>query len=479
MSPPPDIREPSEPDRQQIVLFAKRFREAWSACGDSQDAVSLSNYLPASDEPHYEYVLAELIPIDLKHQWQRGEKVYLESYLELFPTNSQKEQFPTELIYQEFSIRQQHEPVELIDYQKRFPKQFGDLEQLVQQSGDYQGTLRPLDYDDPSERLTKTTRPVDATQELEASDGPPAVPLNIRPSTWKVSEAYQKVQVIGRGQFGEVWLGEAPGGVEVALKIVPLGGGRRISDYERRSLELMKRVRHPSLLQIHAYAEDDRELWIVMELADQSLEERFEECLLTDEQRIPQEELMRYMTQSAEALDYLHQQNILHRDVKPANVLLFKNHARVGDFGLARVLEPEASEITGTVIGTPLYMAPEVWDGKVEARSDQYSLAVMYAHLRCGEPPFSGTSMLQIMDDHTKRGPDLSNLPRVERRIVRKALSKNPEGRYETCGEFVQALSRVQPKETAQKKTRADDAGQSGRDLGSVDAAGRRRTHSP
>src|SRR5262249_22266382 len=126
--------------------------------------------------------------------------------------------------------------------------------------------------------------------------------------------------------------------------------------------------------------EEDR-LYIVMELADDSLRGRLKECRAEGQRGIPVEELIQYFREAAEALDFLHGKHRMHRDIKPENILILEKHAKVADFGLARMMESQRM-VSATSSGTPAYMAPEVWRGKVHKHSDQYSLAATYAELR-------------------------------------------------------------------------------------------------
>src|SRR5262249_27749623 len=155
------------------------------------------------------------------------------------------------------------------------------------------------------------------------------------------------------------------------------------SQREVKALEVIRNLTHPFLLQTHQYFPLDDHLYIVMELADGSLAERFKECKGRGLMGIPVEELLTYFTEAAEALDYLHSRLVSPRDVKPQNLLMLKGHAKVADFGLAR--EQQATLTAASMVcGTPLYMAPEVWRSQVSLQSDQYSLAATYAEMRLG-----------------------------------------------------------------------------------------------
>ena len=263
-----------------------------------------------------------------------------------------------------------------------------------------------------------------------------------------LASGYVMVRQIGRGNFGEVWLSEAPGGVEVALKLVAIPSGRRVRQIELRSLDLMKRLRHPFLLQVQAFWVTEEQITIAMELADQSLRDRAVEF---GELGMPPAELLRHMFEAAEGIDFLHHEHVVHRDIKPENLLLLKGHIKVADFGLARFLDESGLSLVATqVAGSPLYMAPEVWEGKPIAASDQYSLAMTYIELRLGRSPFDSTSIVTIMKEHLHGQPNLSGLPEAEQQVLLKALAKRPDRRFASCTEMVQALqSATSPVSTA------------------------------
>lgn len=261
----------------------------------------------------------------------------------------------------------------------------------------------------------------------------------------KPGNGYVLIEKLGDGGFGDVWKARSSGGHEVALKFVRLD--KRLGNRERAALEVMRHVRHPHLLSCHRSWEAGGFLIIATDLADRTLLDRLRAAQSEGLTGIPGPELHGYMEEAAKAIDFLNQPNhvapgggragIQHRDIKPENILLQGGGVKVADFGLARLLERSVSGHTGAM--TAAYAAPEVFDGKVTARSDQYSLAVTYCHLRGGRLPFTG-SQLRQMKQRFEGTPDLSMLPEAERAVVARALARTPADRWTDCRAFVAAV---------------------------------------
>lgn len=256
---------------------------------------------------------------------------------------------------------------------------------------------------------------------------------------------YRLIVRRGRGGGGDVWEAESPGGHRVALKLVHLSSDLRST--ELRALKITRGIRHPGLVIVHGAWQVENLLVISMELADRSLWDRFLEANAQGLRGIPRQELLGYLDPIADAIDYLNGSRhtidgregvgIQHRDLKPQNLLLFGERAKVGDFGMARVVEGYIGGHSGPC--TVPYAAPEYFGGRTARQSDQYSLAATYCHLRGGRIPFPGTTA-QMAIGHMCNAPDLEGLPEPERSILERALAKRPDDRWPDCRSFLDAL---------------------------------------
>lgn len=258
---------------------------------------------------------------------------------------------------------------------------------------------------------------------------------------------YRLIEPLGSGGFGEVWKCEAPGGIFKAIKFVygnlnsvDVDGVR--AEQELKALNRIKEVRHPFICSLDRIESVNGELVIVMELADRTLHDLYVECQAAGMIGIPRDNLLRYLRDAAEALDFMNSKhNLQHLDIKPRNLFLIVDRVKVADFGLVKHLEKRSmSGLLGGV--TPLYAPPETFNGKISERSDQYSLAIVYQELLTGQRPFAGKNVRQLAQQHMQEDPDLRALPEPERPVMARALSKDPDKRFANCMAFIAALYR-------------------------------------
>lgn len=257
-------------------------------------------------------------------------------------------------------------------------------------------------------------------------------------------EGYRLLKRIHAGAFGEVWTAMAPGDIKVAVKVQYQSAEK--DGQLLQALELVRGLDHPYLLKTHAYWVHDGRLRVVMELADGSLRDRLKKSQRQRGPGIPPARLLPSLLEVAEALDFLHGQQLVHRNVRPDNFLLVQGHAKLGDFSLLCRADALGPDDAGS--GTPGYMAPECYRAVATARSDQYSLAVSYVELRRGRRPFPGrTSLAEAMLDAFEGAPDLGDLGKPEKQVLLQALAKDPAQRHPSCRAFAAALEAVVPTE--------------------------------
>ena len=266
----------------------------------------------------------------------------------------------------------------------------------------------------------------------------------IREANAEPITGYRLIEPLGSGGFGEVWKCEAPGGIYKAIKFVygnlnSLDQDCIRAEQELRALQRIKEVRHPFICSLDRIESVDGELVIVMELAERTLHDVFVECQNAGMIGIGKDDLMRYLRDAAEALDYMNEKHGLqHLDVKPKNLFIIGDRIKVADFGLVKNLERSGSGILGGV--TPLYAPPETFQGKISPYSDQYSLAIVYQEMLTGHRPFSAKNIRLLAQAHLTEEPDLRSLPELERPVIGRALSKDPLKRYSSCMAMMGAL---------------------------------------
>ena len=359
-------------------------------------------------------VLIELVILDLGHRWRHGESIRIEDYVERFPELGPADEVSPKLISEEFRCRvAAGENPDLSVVRSRFPIQFSAIRsQLVAMI--------------PPEVALPTAAP--GPSKGTAAGG--------------VAGEFEFIRKLGQGVFGEVWLAKKKtSGIEKAIKILLQAADHEAAIRELRSLELIKNLRHPYLLATEDFWISGDRLHVVMELAEGTLRGRMKECQNAGLPGIPEPELFRYFSEAAEGLDYLHEQKITHRDVKPDNILILRGHAKVADFGLARMQDQIMSQMS-VFAGTPAYMAPEVWGGEGGPASDQYSLASTYIELRQGKSALKLGPMAEMMIAHMDGQFTFADfIPAAEQDVLRQAMAKNPEDRYENCVFLMEALA--------------------------------------
>jgi len=250
---------------------------------------------------------------------------------------------------------------------------------------------------------------------------------------------YTLKERIGAGGYGEVWKVEAPGGLTKAMKFIFGRLGEQRAACELKALNRIKEVRHPFLLSLERIEVVDGQLVIITELAEVSLKDRFAECKAAGQVGIPRDELLVYVADAADALDYMREHySLQHLDVKPENLLVVGGRVKVADFGLVKDIHDATVSLMGGL--TPVYASPEVYEGQPSLHSDQYSLAIVYQEMLTGVLPFPGRTPAQLTAQHLNSRPRLTPLPPPDRATIARALAKDPDQRFPSCRAMVDAL---------------------------------------
>ena len=282
-----------------------------------------------------------------------------------------------------------------------------------------------------------------------------AMPTTPQPGAERYIGKYRIKGELGRGGMGAVYLAEQPGlGREVAIKELIQSANADPVALKRflQEAQVMARTSHPNLVQVHDLELIGDANFIVLEFVrGKSLRE----LLLRGPMSPPQ--VFAVMHGVLQALDYAHKHAVVHRDMKPENVLLSdEGMVKVADFGIARLTDDTAAgdtaTKTGTTVGTPLYMSPEqVSSSKVDGRSDLYSVGIMFYELVVGHPPFTATDAdgpFTLMAKHVQAPPKPPSVHRPGldmelEAVILKSLAKRPEDRFQTGQEFDEAISGI------------------------------------
>ncbi len=282
---------------------------------------------------------------------------------------------------------------------------------------------------------------------------------------------YEIVGELGRGAMGVVYKAADPViGRTVAVKTIRLSeegtGMSRPELLQRFQMEAHAAglLTHPNIVVVYDAGEEEGGLfYITMEL----VEGKSLQVLLDAQQAFPLPRVLRIMEQACAALQFAHERNVVHRDVKPANLMLTTDDTvKVTDFGTAKILQFGTTHQTAHVIGTPSYMSPEQVKGRaVDGRSDIFSLGVLLYEMVTGEKPFPGQNITTVIYKIVNESPvpprqiDASIHPGISQ-VVMKALEKDPDSRYQSCREMLEDLKNYRSLGGSTEATMVIPAGQ-------------------
>ena len=260
---------------------------------------------------------------------------------------------------------------------------------------------------------------------------------------------YKVLKELGRGAMGVVYLGKDPTIQRfVAIKTMRLD---EIDDADKlqevktrffREAESTGRLAHPNIVTIYDAGEEHELGYIAMELLEGTTLKQWSR----KPNLLPPDKLIPILAAVADALDYAHQQGVVHRDVKPANIMVTKGEiVKVMDFGIAKMASSSKTQ-TNIVLGTPTYMSPEQIAGKkVDGRSDIFSLGVVLFEMLCGRPPFTADNLSALLfaithNPHPSIKSIRPDLPPAFQHVLNQALEKDPALRFRRAAEFAQEL---------------------------------------
>jgi serine/threonine protein kinase len=277
---------------------------------------------------------------------------------------------------------------------------------------------------------------------------------------------YKIIEKIGQGGMARVYKAHQPSLDRfVAVKVLSpiLAEEPGFTERFQREALMVARLHHPNILQVYDFGVQDKYNYLVMRYVENSTTLR---DLIAD--ITPLDQLIDYIAQVADALSYAHQKGVIHRDVKPSNILIDGRWALLGDFGLVKIAQSSSQlTATGAGIGTPAYMSPEQASGshQVDHRTDIYALGIVLHKILTGTVPHDATTPLAIL---VKRSTEpitpphqiKADIPKSLEHVVLRSLAKEPDARYSTATDFAEALKKAKTDPNYREATivRTEDA---------------------
>jgi WD40 repeat protein len=389
--------------------------------------------------------LVKILRVDQRERWLSGEPCWVESYLRRFPPVRTDSENTFDLIYSELLLRMElGQDPDLSEYEIRFPEYANRMRLQLE-------LHRALDGE-TSDDLVEPVPPAETeSQIVDTNNGSNGRATNRSQGSGQSVPGYEIQRELGRGGMGVVYLARQTSlNRLVALKVMLLPGNYANSEQMARfqsEAEAAARLQHANIVEIHEIGERAGILYFSMDFVDggslaQSIKTR----------TWAPSDCARLVATLAEAMHYAHQQGVIHRDLKPANVLLTRGGvAKITDFGLAKQCDDEHDQtLSGTILGTPSYMAPEQATGQVHEigpATDVHALGAILYELLAGKPPFqAGTSLVtlrQVMEEDPVPPTKIQRrIPRDLEIISLKCLEKNPARRYPSAQELADDLKR-------------------------------------
>jgi serine/threonine protein kinase len=437
--------DPEEWARCEAAI--SRFEEA---CRQGP-APLLDDFLPAARSARLA-VLAELVHVELEYRGKRGQAIAVEPYLQRYPELAGDAAAVVSLLRLEAQLRGLLPAAALQEQLQRFPQYRTELvSQYAHTSADGRDQAAPHSPDTPAESENSQLRHTPATEQPEkGAPGGPVLPG---------FPGYELLSVLGRGGMGIVYKARQTRLDRlVAIKVISpelLARDHAVRRFEREA-RAAARLSHPNIITVYDAGESDGMHYLVMEYANGMDLGR----LLKLGGRVPVRQAADYVRQAALGLAHAHDKGLVHRDIKPGNLMLISGPDMPGDgtvkildLGLARLRGADTADAgstltqVGGVMGTPDYLAPEQARNArdVDGRADQYSLGCTLYHLLTGRVPFSGRTVTDKVIQHARDLPPAvdelcPDVPVALSRIVARLMAKEPGQRFAGAAECAAAL---------------------------------------
>jgi serine/threonine protein kinase len=335
--------------------------------------------------------------------------------------------------------------------EKRFPSCLEFIRALSQAQGRHAPVAAPSRKRDVGQGRSSRSHPADAGTPQGHADTDKSLsmtpglgttgPSSARkaPPTVSALADYQFLECLGSSPLMDVWRVQSPDGRARLVKLL-YGAAAGQNQALAEALLRFRLLQHPGLVPLEAVQDSPGRIVLLSDQIDDSVRDRFQQCLSRRQPGIPRDELLGYLRSAAEALDYVYQQHsVQHLGLNPRNLLLDSGRVVLADFGLAQLFwlpagQPVAQRNTR-------YAAPELFTGVASRACDQYSLAVIYHEMLTGTHPHRSPGAALT----TGAAPSLDKLPAGDREAVARALSPDPSQRWPSCSDFVRALAADAP----------------------------------
>lgn len=247
-------------------------------------------------------------------------------------------------------------------------------------------------------------------------------------------DGYTIDYALGRGGFGEVYFAHSDAGREVALKAI-----QNHEETELRGIGHCMNLKSQHLVMIFDVKQgDDGTPWVIMEyVAGPSLRELLDDA----PEGLGEEKAIYFMRELCQGIQYLHSAGVVHRDLKPHNVIFEDGVVKVGDYSLSKAITHSHRSGHTTTVGSVHYMAPEISMGRYDKTVDIYALGVIFYEMLTGGPPYTGESIGEVLMKHLNADLDVSDLKEPYASVVARAMHRDPEKRFQSVDELVEAVT--------------------------------------